>query len=88
MKPTQADLQRQARSQQPGGLLTKQQLATLLQVSTRSIDRWLSEDRLPDGLRVEIAGTVRFRSDIADEWVAAGCPRAGDDLRDARQVDP
>jgi len=38
-------------------LLTKQQLAGLLQVSQRTIDRWLSEDRLPDDLRVEIAGT-------------------------------
>ena len=73
--------------QQSEALLTKQQLAQQLQVSTRSIDRWLSEDRLPDGLRVEISGTVRFRQSIAAEWVAAGCPRAGDDLRDARQVD-
>lgn len=68
-------------------LLTKPQLAALLQVSTRTIDRWLSEDRLPDDLRVEIAGTVRFRQDIAADWVAAGCPRSGCDLRDARQVE-
>jgi len=66
-------------------LLTKTQLAKMLQVSTRSIDRWEAEDRLPDGLRVEISGTVRFRQDIADDWVAAGCPRS--DLRDAKQVD-
>jgi predicted DNA-binding transcriptional regulator AlpA len=86
MTPTQADLQQQVRSQMEA-LLTKPQLAKLLQVSTRTIDRWLSEDRLPDALRVEISGTVRFRHDIAAEWVAAGCPRSGDDLRDARQVD-
>lgn len=70
-----------------GRLLTKQQLADMLQVSQRTVDRWLSLDSLPDGLRVEIAGSVRFRSDIATEWITAGCPRASGDLRDARQVD-
>lgn len=68
-------------------LLTKKQFAELLQVSTRTVDRWLSEDRLPEGLRVEIAGTVRFRQDIAAAWVAAGCPQSGCDLRDAKRVD-
>lgn len=68
-----------------GRLLTKPQLANLLQVSQRTIDRWKSEDRLPDGLRVEIAGSVRFRPDIATAWIQAGCPRASSDLRDARQ---
>lgn len=68
-------------------LLTKPQLADLLQVSQRTIDRWQSEDRLPDGLRVEIAGSVRFRPDIATAWIQAGCPQACEDLRDARTVD-
>jgi predicted DNA-binding transcriptional regulator AlpA len=85
MTPTQADLQQQVRRQLET-LLTKPQLAKMLQVSTRTIDRWLAEDRLPDDLRVEISGTVRFRQDIAAEWVAAGCPQSTD-LRDARQVD-
>lgn len=67
-------------------LLTKPQLAALLQVSQRTIDRWLAEDRLPDGLRVEIAGSVRFRPDIAAAWIQAGCPQ-GTDLQDAKQVD-
>ena len=67
-----------------GRLLTKPQLAGLLQVSQRTVDRWLSEDRLPAGLRVEIAGSVRFRQDIAAEWIAIGCPQnAG--LQDAKQ---
>ena len=86
MTPTQADLQQQVRRQLET-LLTKPQLAKMLQVSTRTIDRWLAEDRLPDDLRVEISGTVRFRHDIAAEWVAAGCPQACDDLRDARTAD-
>jgi predicted DNA-binding transcriptional regulator AlpA len=68
-------------------LLTKRQLAERLQVSQRTVDRWLTEDRLPDGLKVVIHGTVRFRSDIAQEWIAAGCPRGCCDLRDARVVD-
>ena len=68
-------------------LLTKPQLAKMLQVSQRTIDRWQSEDRLPDDLRVEISGTVRFRHDIATAWIQAGCPQACDDLRDARTAD-
>lgn len=68
-------------------LLTKRQLAALLQVSTRTIDRWLSERRLPDNLRVEISGTVRFRSNVAEHWLSAGCPRGCTDKRDIREVD-
>jgi len=86
MTPKQADIRQHAR-QQMAELLTKPQLAKLLQVSTRTIDRWQAEDRLPDGLRVEISGTVRFRQDIAADWVAAGCPQSGCELRDAKQVD-
>jgi len=84
MTPKQADI-RQHASRQMAELLTKPQLAKLLQVSQRTIDRWLSEDRLPDGLRVEIAGSVRFRPDIATAWIQAGCPRS--DMPDAKQVD-
>ena len=87
MTPKQADIRQHAR-QQMAELLTKPQLAKMLQVSTRTIDRWLAENRLPDDLRVEISGTVRFRQDIAADWVAAGCPRSDCDLRDARQVEP
>jgi predicted DNA-binding transcriptional regulator AlpA len=56
-------------------LLTKKQLAQLLQVSQRSVDRWFSENRLPSALRVEISGTVRYRPDIAQQWIADGCPQ-------------
>lgn len=68
-------------------LLTKPQFADLLQVSQRTVDRLHVLDMLPDGLRVEIGSSVRFRQDIATEWIAAGCPRASDDLQDARRVD-
>lgn len=68
-------------------LLTKPQFADQLQVSQRTVDRLHVLDMLPNGLRVEIGGSVRFRQDIATEWIAAGCPRASGDLQDARQVD-
>lgn len=55
-------------------LLTKKQLATLLQISQRTVDRWLSENRLPSEIKVEISGTVRYRPDIAQQWIADGCP--------------
>lgn len=54
-------------------LLTKRQLANLLQVSQRTVDRWLAADRLPPACRVQIAGTVRYRPDIAQTWIANGC---------------
>lgn len=69
-----------------GRLLTKPQFAAQLATSQRTIDRWYVEGRLPAGLRVEISGTVRFREDIATEWIQAGCPQPAD-MQDAKQVD-
>lgn len=56
-------------------LLTKRQLAEWLQVSQRTIDRWTTENRFPEEMRVSVAGTPRYRGDIAAEWISAGCPR-------------
>jgi predicted DNA-binding transcriptional regulator AlpA len=56
-------------------LLTKRQLAELLQVSQRTVDRWLFENRLPASIKVEISGTVRYRPDVAQQWIADGCPQ-------------
>lgn len=66
-------------------LLTKAQLAEWMQVTPRTVDRWTAENRFPDGMRVVVAGTPRFREDIAAEWIAACCPRACDDPRDIRE---
>jgi len=57
-------------------LLTKQQLATMLQVSQRTIDRWLVEHRLPCNAKVIIAtGSVRYRSNVVQQWINNGCPK-------------
>lgn len=57
-------------------LLTKQQLASMLQVSQRTIDRWLVEQRLPRNAKVVIAtGSVRYRSNVLQQWLNDGCPK-------------
>lgn len=65
-------------------LLTKRELADLLQVSQRTVDRWTVENRFPDHMKVVVGGTARYREDIATEWVNAGCPRSSCDLQDIR----
>jgi predicted DNA-binding transcriptional regulator AlpA len=65
-------------------LLNKRQLAEWLQVSQRTVDRWTTENRFPDDMKVTVAGTPRYRADIAAEWIDAGCPRSSCDLRDIR----
>lgn len=58
-------------------LLTKQQLAERLSVTTRSVDRWLLDGVLPADCKVQIGDrVVRFRQSAIDAWVTAGCPGA------------
>ncbi len=42
-------------------LLTKRQTAELYGVTTRTVDRWLSDGVLPADARVLIGGAVRYR---------------------------
>lgn len=52
--------------------LTKQQFADLLQVSQRTIDRWLTDGALPPESRLVIGGCVRFRPLALEEWIRSG----------------
>ena len=55
------------------------QLATKLQITQRTVDRWLAEQILPAKTKVKIGDTTRFREGIVDQWIASGCPGATDE---------
>lgn len=54
-------------------LRTKRELAELLRLSTRSIDRKISRGEIPPGIK--LYGAVRWRQATIDAWIAAGCPQ-------------
>lgn len=54
-------------------LVTPQQLAKWLNLSTRSLCRMRSDGQLPPPLRLRKA--VRWRASDIEDWLAAGCPR-------------
>ncbi len=45
-------------------LLTKRQTAELYGVTTRTVDRWLSDGVLPADARVMIGGAIRYRRSV------------------------
>lgn len=53
-------------------LIAADQLATMLDVSTRTVWRLLSTGRIVQPIR--IGGSVRWRLDEVREWIAKGCP--------------
>ena len=53
-------------------LITARQLASKLNVSTRTLWRMLSAGRLPVPIRV--GGIVRWRTEEIEKWISAGCP--------------
>ncbi|HOD96470.1 MAG TPA: helix-turn-helix domain-containing protein [Candidatus Hydrogenedentes bacterium] len=53
-------------------LLTVNSLADKLEVSRRTIWRWRDSGALPAPVR--IGGTVRWRNDVINAWMAANCP--------------
>jgi excisionase family DNA binding protein len=54
-------------------LLTVDQLAAILQLDRRTIERWTSAGKIP-GL-VKLSGrAIRFRRADVEKWIAAGCP--------------
>ena len=55
-------------------LLTAQQIATLLAISKRQIWRLADRGVLPG--RITIGRLTRWRKDLINKWVAAGCPGA------------
>jgi excisionase family DNA binding protein len=59
------------------GLLTKHQVASHLQVSLRTIDRWVADGNLPPEIKVRVGGSVRFNAAAFKRWVKSGCPKVG-----------
>ena len=53
-------------------LLTVNQVASAMNVSPRTIWRYLSTGRIPEPIR--ISGTVRWRSTEISFWIESGCP--------------
>ncbi|WP_425395433.1 helix-turn-helix transcriptional regulator [Aeoliella sp.] len=53
-------------------LIAAEELAKMLDVSTRTIWRLLSTGKLVQPLR--IGGSVRWRLDDVEEWINNGCP--------------
>jgi|GEM_PF-726047 len=50
-------------------LLTKRQLADDLQVTVRTLDRWLLEGNLPSGSRIKVGRVVRFHKEAIHAWL-------------------
>jgi len=50
-------------------LLTQQQLATLLSISARTLERWRSEHQGPPFVRLVGQGSVRYRRADIDQWL-------------------
>jgi excisionase family DNA binding protein len=52
-------------------LITAAELASLLQVSTRTLWRLRSAGKLPEAVR--LGGAVRWQLDEIKKWIAGGC---------------
>jgi excisionase family DNA binding protein len=75
--PAGRKLRRHARPATPpdsAKALTKKQVAELLQICVRSLERLIADGAVPG--RFLVAGAVRFRRAAIEEWIAAGCPRS------------
>lgn len=57
-------------------LVTAEQLAEILQVSTRTVWRMRSAGQLPKPVR--IGGNVRWRAQDLEVWIAGGCKPAAE----------
>ena len=55
-------------------LLSVEQVATMLQVSPRTVWRLLSSGELIEPVRIR--GNTRWRRDELDAWINDGCPPA------------
>jgi predicted DNA-binding transcriptional regulator AlpA len=53
-------------------MITAQQLAGKMQISTRSLWRKLSAGLVPRPIRID--GIVRWRLAEVEQWIADGCP--------------
>ena len=53
-------------------LISAEQVASILNVSTRTLWRLLSAGKLPEPVR--LGGSTRWRLDQVRQWIDAGCP--------------
>lgn len=53
-------------------LIPAEQLAAMLNISTRTLWRKLSAKKIPEPVR--IGGLPRWRLDQVRQWIAQGCP--------------
>jgi len=53
-------------------LMTADDLAAALRISTRTLWRLRSASKLPQSIR--LGGSVRWRASDIEAWIAAGCP--------------
>lgn len=60
-------------------LLTIQQVAKLLQVSTRSVRRFRATGKLP--APILIGKSVRWRGEDLQKWIEGGCPPSNSEER-------
>jgi excisionase family DNA binding protein len=55
--------------------LTIADLAAMLRVDRRTVERWASSGRIPTSARVQLGPrAVRYRREAIEQWIAAGCP--------------
>lgn len=52
-------------------LLTKEQIAAKLQLSTRTVYRMFQEGLMP--APIKLGGSIRWRSDVIDAWIENDC---------------
>ena len=64
--------QKSTQANQSVQLIAAEELAEMLDVSTRTVWRLLSTGKLVQPLR--IGGSVRWRLDEVQEWINNGCP--------------
>lgn len=60
--------------QQPK-LLTKKELAEMLQLSQRTVYRMVMEKRLPQPIKLGVS--VRWRQETIQEWIESDCQPVG-----------
>jgi excisionase family DNA binding protein len=54
-------------------MLTTDELAELLQVSRRCVERWDAAGKVPGKVRLP-GRLIRWRREVIEKWLAEGCP--------------
>ncbi len=62
-------------SERRPALVSAQELAEMLQISTRTLWRLRASGQIVEPLK--IGGATRWRLDEVDDWISRGCPEVG-----------